>query len=46
MSSNRLVVMKDGRLAEAGTHDELMAQNSVYANPVRIQNEVNQIRAV
>lgn len=44
--ASRLVVMKDGKLAELGTHDELMEQNGVYAGLVQIQNEVNQIRAV
>jgi ATP-binding cassette subfamily B protein len=44
--ASRLVVMKDGKMAECGTHDELMEQDGVYANLVKIQNEVNKIRAV
>ena len=44
--ANRLVVMKEGKLEELGTHDELMELNGVYANLVKIQNEVNLIRAV
>ncbi|HZP80744.1 MAG TPA: ABC transporter transmembrane domain-containing protein [Chthonomonadaceae bacterium] len=44
--ASRLVVMKEGKMAECGTHDELMEQDGVYANLVKIQNEVNKIRAV
>jgi ATP-binding cassette, subfamily B, bacterial len=32
-----ILVMKDGELAEQGTHDALMAQNGVYAELNRIQ---------
>jgi ATP-binding cassette subfamily B protein len=45
-NASRLVVMKDGKMAECGTHDELMEQDGVYANLVKIQNEVNKLRAV
>ncbi len=44
--ASRLVVMKEGKMVECGTHDELMEQDGVYANLVKIQNEVNKIRAV
>lgn len=45
-NASRLVVMKDGKMAECGTHDELMDLDGVYANLVKIQNEVNKLRAV
>ncbi len=45
-NASRLVVMKDGKMAECGTHDELMEQDGVYAGLVKIQNEVNKLRAV
>jgi ATP-binding cassette, subfamily B, bacterial len=45
-NASRLVVMKDGKIAECGTHDELMVVDGVYANLVKIQNEVNKIKAI
>ena len=45
-NASRLVVMKDGKMAECGTHDELMVVDGVYANLVKIQNEVNKIKAI
>lgn len=45
-NADRLVVMKDGKMAESGTHEELMEKDGVYANLVKIQNEVNKLRAL
>ncbi len=45
-NASRLVVMKDGKMTELGTHDELMEQDGEYAKLVNIQNEVNKLRAV
>ncbi|HLK57538.1 MAG TPA: ABC transporter transmembrane domain-containing protein [Chthonomonadaceae bacterium] len=45
-NATRLVVMKDGKMVECGTHDELMDQDGEYAKLVKIQNEVNKLRAV
>lgn len=44
-NADRLVVMKDGRVAETGTHDELMEKDGVYAGLVKVQTEINKIRA-
>jgi len=35
--ANRIVVLKDGVIAEAGTHDELLARNSLYGRLYNIQ---------
>ena len=37
-NASRLVVMKDGKMTELGTHDELMEQDGEYAKLVKIQN--------
>jgi ABC-type multidrug transport system fused ATPase/permease subunit len=35
--ANKIIVLKDGVVAEEGTHDELVARNGVYAELYRIQ---------
>ena len=36
-NANRILVIKDGRIAESGTHEELMALNGQYRNMVERQ---------
>jgi ATP-binding cassette subfamily B protein len=44
--ANRLIVLEDGKIAEIGSHDELMERHGVYRRLVEIQNELSKIKAV
>jgi len=43
--AERIVVLERGRVAETGTHSELIARNGVYANLYRIQYAVERAAA-
>ena len=44
-NANRLIVIDDGQIVELGTHDELVAKDGIYAKLVKIQTELNRLRA-
>ncbi|MFH1904957.1 MAG: ABC transporter ATP-binding protein [bacterium] len=45
-SCNRLLVIEDGKIAEFGTHEELMAKKGVFYNLVMMQKKLSKIKAV
>jgi ATP-binding cassette subfamily B protein len=44
-NADRILVLAGGRLAEEGTHGELIAKNGLYANLYRLQYEVTEHEA-
>ncbi|HDS74110.1 MAG TPA: ABC transporter ATP-binding protein [Firmicutes bacterium] len=44
--ADKLVVLDDGKVAEIGSHDELVAKEGVYARLVSMQSKLSAIRAV
>ncbi len=44
--ANRLVVLDKGRIAEIGTHDELLEKQGIYHKLVQAQREISQIKGV
>lgn len=38
INCNKIVTIKDGKIAESGTHKELISLNGIYANMYRTQN--------
>ena len=43
--ADRLAVLDDGRVAELGTHDELIARNGIYTRLVNAQTKMNEIKS-
>ena len=44
--ANRLVVLKDGKVDEIGTHEELLVKDGTYAGLCEKQTELSKIRAL
>jgi ATP-binding cassette subfamily B protein len=45
-NANRLLVLENGEQKELGTHDELLQSDGLYGRLVKMQSEINQIKAV
>ena len=43
-NANRLIVLDDGKVAEIGTHDELLKSDGIYARLVKVQSQLNEIK--
>jgi ATP-binding cassette subfamily B protein len=43
--ADAIITMKNGRIVETGTHDELMALNDYYAKTFRLQEIVEDVNA-
>lgn len=44
-NANRLIVIEKGRVAEAGTHEELISMGGIYANLVAAQRQTHSIKS-
>ena len=44
-NANRLIVIEDGKVAESGTHGELLAKDGIYAKLVATQTELSKLKS-
>jgi len=44
-AADRLICLDDGKLVEIGTHDELLANDGLYARLCRLQSDLSEMRA-
>jgi len=44
-NASRLIVIEKGRIAESGSHDELLAKDGIYAKLVKIQTDLSRLQA-
>ncbi len=45
-NADRLIVLKEGQIAEMGTHDELLEKKGEFHRLVEIQSEISKIKAI
>jgi ATP-binding cassette subfamily B protein len=45
-NADRLIVLSEGRIAEMGTHDELLKGNGIYSNMVKAHSEKEHLQSV
>jgi ATP-binding cassette subfamily B protein len=45
-NAHRLLILEKGKLAEIGTHDELIEQDGIYAKLCNMQSQMSQLRAI
>ena len=44
-NANRLIVVEEGKIAEIGTHNELLQKDGIFSKLVQTQSELNKLRS-